>query len=52
MPSEITATVLRLIVSWNAFDGSSATAIDTRATPGVYTVDRSARVRTGMFGSM
>jgi hypothetical protein len=51
VPSEITATVLRLIVSWNAFAGSSATAIETRATPGVYTVERSARVRTGMLGS-
>ena len=35
VPSEITATVLRLIVRLNAFAGSSAIAIETRATPGV-----------------
>ena len=34
-PSLTTATVLRLIVSWNALDGSAAIAIETRATPGV-----------------
>ena len=35
VPSDTTATVLRLIVYWNAFDGSSAIAVHTRATPGV-----------------
>ena len=35
VPSETTATVLRLIVYWNAFWGSSAIARHTRATPGV-----------------
>ena len=35
VPSETTATVLRLIVYWNALSGSSAMARHTRATPGV-----------------
>ena len=35
VPSETTATVLRLIVYWNALSGSSAIARQTRATPGV-----------------
>ena len=35
VPSVTTATVLRLIVSWNALLGSAAIAIETRATPGV-----------------
>ena len=35
VPSVTTATVLRLIVNWNAFCGSSAIAEATRATPGV-----------------
>ena len=34
VPSETTATVLRLIVYWNALSGSSAIAMHTRATPG------------------
>ena len=35
VPSLTTATVLRLIVYWKAFSGSSAIASQTRATPGV-----------------
>ncbi len=35
VPSETTATVLRLIVYWNALSGSSKIARHTRATPGV-----------------
>ena len=35
VPSVTTATVLRLIVYWNALSGSSAIAWQTRATPGV-----------------
>ena len=35
VPSETTATVLRLIVYSKAFSGSSAIALQTRATPGV-----------------
>ena len=35
LPSETTATVLRLIVYWKALSGSSAIASQTRATPGV-----------------
>ena len=35
LPSVTTATVLRLIVYWNALPGSSAIAVQTRATPGV-----------------
>ena len=35
VPSETTATVLRLIVNWKARSGSAAIAEQTRATPGV-----------------
>jgi hypothetical protein len=35
VPSETTATVLRLIVRVNAFSGSRWMASQTRATPGV-----------------
>ena len=35
LPSETTATVLRLIVYWKALSRSSAMAVQTRATPGV-----------------
>ena len=35
VPSVTTATLLRLKVSRNAFAGSAAIAIETRATPGV-----------------
>ena len=44
VPSETTATVLRLIVRLHAFSGSSAIASETRATPGVYAIERSSRV--------
>ncbi len=35
VPSETTATALRLIVYWKALSGSSWMALETRATPGV-----------------
>jgi hypothetical protein len=35
VPSLTTATVLRLIVYWNALSASAAIALQTRATPGV-----------------
>ena len=35
VPSDTTATVLRLIVYWNALSGSRWIAVHTRATPGV-----------------
>ena len=35
LPSETTATVLRLIVYWKALSRSSWIAVQTRATPGV-----------------
>ncbi len=35
LPSETTATVLRLIVYWKALSRSRAIALQTRATPGV-----------------
>ena len=35
LPSDTTATVLRLIVYWNALSRSRAIAAQTRATPGV-----------------
>jgi hypothetical protein len=35
LPSLTTATVLRLMVYWNALSGSCAIAEQTRATPGV-----------------
>ena len=44
VPSVTTATELRLIVNWNALFGSAAIAIETRATPGVYTFERSVPV--------
>src|SRR5574341_605371 len=46
-PSVTTATVLRLMVSLRASSGFSAMARQTRATPGVYAIDRSSRVRSG-----
>ena len=46
-PSVTTATVLRLIVSRRASSGFSAMAMHTRATPGVYTRERSSRLRMG-----
>ena len=46
-PSVTIATVFARIVSRQARSGSSAIARHTRATPGVYTSDRSSRVRRG-----
>ena len=48
-PSVTTATVFRLIVKRRALLGSSAIAIQIRATPGVYARDKSSRVRSGTF---
>ena len=49
VPSDTTATVLRLIVYWKALSGSSAIARQTRATPGVYAIERSSRVFSGLL---
>ena len=46
-PSVTTATALRLIVSRRASSGCAAIARQTRATPGVYAMDRSSRLRSG-----
>ena len=45
-PSVTTATLFCRIVSRQTLSGSSAIAREMRATPGVYTSDRSSRVRT------
>ena len=47
VPSVTTATVFCRIVSENARCRSSRIARHTRATPGVYAIDRSSRVRIG-----
>ena len=47
VPSESTATVLPFTVSDHARSGDSWIATHTRATPGVYAIDRSSRVLTG-----
>jgi hypothetical protein len=47
LPSGTTATVLLLMVSAQALTGSSWMAIETRATPGVYAIERSSRVFSG-----
>ena len=47
VPSVTTATVFCLIVSVKARWGSSLMARQTRATPGVYAIERSSRVRIG-----
>ena len=52
LPSVTTATVLRLIVRFQTLSGSAAIASQTRATPGVYAIDRSSRVFTGEFEFM
>ena len=52
LPSVTTATVFRLIVRFQALSGSSAIARQTRATPGVYAIDRSSRVFTGELAFM
>ena len=49
VPSLTTATVCCLIVRFQTFDGSSAIADETRATPGVYAIDRSSRVFSGVL---
>ncbi len=50
-PSVTTATVLPLVVSFATSAGRSAMARHTRATPGVYAMDRSSRVRSGILDS-
>ena len=52
LPSVTTATVLRLIVRFQTLSGSAAIASHTRATPGVYAIERSSRVFTGVFALM
>ena len=47
VPSVTTATEFCLIVRFQTFETSSAIALDTRATPGVYAIERSSRVFTG-----
>src|SRR5699024_9052095 len=47
-----TATELRLTVSRRASSGSAAIAAEIRATPGVYTIDRSSRLRKGCFAAV
>ena len=49
LPSVTTATVLFLMVRFQTFAGSSAIACETRATPGVYAIERSSRVFSGAF---
>ena len=51
VPSVTMATVFFLMVSSCARAGWSAIAVQTRATPGVYAIDRSSRSRTGMRAS-
>ena len=48
VPSEITATALPLMVKVQALSTSSWMAMLTRATPGVYAIERSSRVLTGI----
>src|SRR6185437_9820087 len=48
-PSVTTATLLRLMVRRRASSGLAARARLTRATPGVYAIDRSSRLRSGTF---
>ncbi len=52
LPSETTATVLRLIVYSNAFWRSAKISWQTRATPGVYAIERSSRVFSGYLFSI
>src|SRR4029453_5946717 len=47
VPSETTAIVLPLIVRFQALPGSAAIASQTRATPGVYAMERSSRFLIG-----
>ncbi len=46
-PSDTTATVFFLIVRSKAFERSLAISVQTRATPGVYAIERSSRVFSG-----
>jgi len=50
VPSLTTATVFCLIVSDQTFSGSAAIADETRPTPGVYTIERSSLVFSGVRG--
>ena len=50
LPSVTTATVFCLIGEAQTFAGSAAIALETRATPGVYAIDRSSRVLSGVRG--
>jgi hypothetical protein len=45
VPSETTATVFRFMVRLKARSGSASMALHTLATPGVYAIERSSRVR-------
>ena len=51
-PSVTTAMVLPLPVRFQTLSGSSAMARETRATPGVYAIERSSRVRIGTFADI
>ena len=50
-PSVTTATMCCFVVSDHTFSGVSAIAWETRATPGVYAIERSSRVFTGDRGT-
>ena len=52
VPSVTTAIVLRLMVRRRASSGWAAMASQTRATPGVYAIDRSSRLRSGTLDSI
>ena len=52
VPSLTTATMFCFTVRFQTFAGSSATAIETRATPGVYAIERSSRVLIGAFNAI
>ena len=52
VPSLTTATVFCLIVRFQTFSGSSAIADETRATPGVYAIERSSLVLIGAFSAI
>ncbi len=51
MPSDTIATVFLRIVWVSAIDSSDAIAVHTRATPGVYAIDRSSWSPTGHRGN-
>ena len=52
VPSVTTAIVLPLEVRFQTISGSSTMARQTRATPGVYAIERSSRVRIGTFAAI